>query len=217
MLSLGVFAKSIRNALEETIFPQQSELTRTYANSEQPARILGAEAEFRYRFGLPGSSVKQFALQGNFTLLHGRVGVRSGGLVVERQLWGQSPYALNLGLTAATPWGGELGLFWNRLGRRIVRVAQPEQYQFEDPHIYELPQDMVNLTLRQPLWAGVELGLKASNLLRVSERWEQGWKAGLPAPLATDLPAQLQLPCPIGRCPTQGSQVCSTIVHAQGS
>jgi hypothetical protein len=64
MLSLGVFAKSIRNALEETIFPQQSELTRTYANSEQPARILGAEAEFRYRFGLPGSSVKQFALQG---------------------------------------------------------------------------------------------------------------------------------------------------------
>jgi outer membrane receptor protein involved in Fe transport len=174
MLSLGVFAKSIRNALEETIFPQQSELTRTYANSEQPARILGAEAEFRYRFGLPGSSVKQFALQGNFTLLHGRVGVRSGGLVVERQLWGQSPYALNLGLTAATPWGSELGLFWNRLGRRIVRVAQPEQYQFEDPHIYELPQDMLNLTLRQPLWAGVELGLKASNLLRVSERWEQG-------------------------------------------
>jgi outer membrane receptor protein involved in Fe transport len=116
MLSLGVFAKSIRNALEETIFPQQSELTRTYANSEQPARILGAEAEFRYRFGLPGSSVKQFALQGNFTLLHGRVAVRSGGLVVERQLWGQSPYALNLGLTAATPgaasWGCS-GIGWD--------------------------------------------------------------------------------------------------------
>jgi outer membrane receptor protein involved in Fe transport len=173
-LSLGGFVKRITKAIEETIFPQQSELTRTVANAVEPARLLGAELEFRKRLSMLGAVGQQLVLFGNASLVYGRVGVRSGGLIVERQLWGQAPYSLNLGLLWQTPFGGELSFVWNRIGRRIVEVAQPEQYSFPDPHVYELPFDALDATYRQPLPGGVSLSLKAKNLLGQAVRWEQG-------------------------------------------
>ncbi len=173
-LGVGAFAKRIEKALEETIFPQQSELTRTFANAENPARLLGIELEVRKNLDFFGPWGRSLTVAGNYSWIYSRVGVRSGGLVVERQLWGQAPYSLNVTLSWLTPWKGELSLSWNRVGRRIVKVSQPEQYVFADPHIYELPQDMLDLIYRQPLPAGLSLGLKVRNLLGRPVQWEQG-------------------------------------------
>jgi len=173
-LSLGVFTKRILNALEETIFPQQSELTRTFANAVEPARLFGVELEVRKQLGFLGRWGRTLTLVGNYSIVHSRVGVRSGGLIVERPLWGQAPYSLNVGVLWKTPWRGELSLAWNRVGRRIVKVGQPEQYSFPDPHIYELPRDAVDVVYRQPLPLGLSLSLKASNVLGSPVRWTQG-------------------------------------------
>lgn len=173
-VSVGLFAKRIERALEETIFPQQSELTRTFANAEEPARLWGIEVEFRKSLDFLGAWGRSLVLAANSSLVHGRVGVRSGGLVVERQLWGQAPYSINATLVWLTPWKGELSASWNHVGRHIVKVSQPEQYSFPDPHVYQLPQDLLDVTYRQPLLAGVSLSLKARNLLKSPVRWEQG-------------------------------------------
>lgn len=174
LLSAGIFVKRIVNALEETIYPQQSELTRTFANAVEPAQLWGVELEVRKALDVLGTWARDVQLFGNFSVLHGRVGVRSGGLVVERPLWGQAPYGLNLGLLWRTPWEGELSLVWNRIGRRIVKVAQVEQYSFPDPHIYEQPRDLLDFLYRQPLPAGLTVSLSAKNLLGLPVRWEQG-------------------------------------------
>ncbi len=174
LLSVGVFTKRIANALEETIFPQQSELTRTFANAVEPAQLWGIELEVRKRLVMLGTWAQGVVLFGNLSLVHGRVGVRSGGLIVERPLWGQSPYGINLGVLWQTPWKGELSLVWNRIGSRIVKVAQVEQYSFPDPHVYEQPRDLLDLVYRQPLLAGLTVSLSAKNLLGLPVRWEQG-------------------------------------------
>lgn len=173
-VGIGAFAKRIDKAIEETIFPQQSELTRTFTNAESPARLWGIELELRKNLDFFGSWGRSLTIAGNYSWVYSRVGVRSGGLVVERQLWGQAPYSLNATLSWLTPWSGELSLSWNRVGRRIAKVSQPEQYVFADPHIYELPQDILDLIYRQPLPAGLSLELKVRNLLGSPVRWEQG-------------------------------------------
>lgn len=172
--SVGVFGKRITNAIEETIFPQQSELTRTFANSENPAQLWGIELEGRKNLGFLGPWGQSIVLFGNYSYVHGWVGVRSGGLIVERQLWGQAPYSLNAGILWQAPWKGELSLQWNRIGRRIVKVGQPEQYSFPDPHIYEVPRNLVDVVYLQSLPAGLSLSLKVKNLLQSPVRWEQG-------------------------------------------
>ncbi len=174
LLSLGVFAKRILNAIEETIFPQQSELTRTFANSTEPAQLWGIELEARKSLAIMGRWAESVVLFGNISAVRGRVRVRSGGLVIERPLWGQAPYSLNLGLSWNTPWNAELSAVWSRIGSRIVKVGQPERYSFPDPHVYEQPRDRVDLTYRQSLPAGMTASLSVKNLLGVPVRWEQG-------------------------------------------
>jgi TonB-dependent receptor len=174
LLSVGVFTKRITNALEETIFPQQSELTRTFANAVEPAQLWGMELEMRKRLVMLGAWAQGIVLFGNLSLVHGRVGVRSGGLIVERPLWGQAPYGINLGVLWQTPWKGELSFVWHRIGRRIVKVGQLEQYGFPDPHVYERSRDMLDLIYRQSLPAGLGVSLSVKNLLGLPVRWEQG-------------------------------------------
>ncbi|MDW8225846.1 MAG: TonB-dependent receptor [Bacteroidota bacterium] len=173
-ISIGAFAKRISNALEETIFPQQSELTRTFANAVEPAHLWGGELELRKNLAFLGTWGSNLTIFGNYSIVHGRVGVRSGGMIVERPLWGQAPYTLNAGAIWLTPWRGELSLVWNRVGRRIMKVGQPEQYAFADPHVYELPRDAVDVVYRQPLLAGISISFKARNVLGQPIRWQQG-------------------------------------------
>jgi outer membrane receptor protein involved in Fe transport len=94
-------------------------------------------------------------------------------------MWGQSPYSINAGLFFQHPdWGTSLNLAYNISGKRIVQVAQvgvyqiPEDRREEGPHVYELPRDVVDLSISQQI-SNLEIKFAARDLLNQVLRWEQ--------------------------------------------
>jgi hypothetical protein len=88
-------------------------------------------------------------------------------------LQGQSAYALNVGLSTTLPvLETTIGLYYNRLGSRIVEVAT----NFDDD-VIEAPRDLIDLTISQPLFSDrYEMKFSAKNLLGQHQRFYQAGK-----------------------------------------
>jgi hypothetical protein len=67
-------------------------------------------------------------------------------------------------------------LGYNIYGKRIIQVAQQGIYTFKDPHIYELPRNMLDFSIIQPIFTNMELKLTVKNLLNEKTIYEQGGK-----------------------------------------
>ncbi len=179
VISVGVFYKTFDNAIEETIFPQQSEISRTYDNAKGTARNYGVEFEIRKNLGTIFSFLNNFTINLNLALIKSEITVLQGGKGTEdtRSMWGQSPYTFNLGLFYYQPdWKTSVNLGYNIYGRRIIQVAQQGIYTFKDPHIYELPRNMLDFSIIQPIFTNMELKLTFKNLLNEKTIYEQGGK-----------------------------------------
>lgn len=177
VLSFSVFYKTFTNAIEETIYPQQSELTRTFANAEGTAFNYGIEIEARKNLGFISSLLSNFAVNFNLALIKSELTVKQGGEGTEdtRPMWGQSPYTLNVGLFYRHPeWNTSFNIGYNTYGKRIIQVAQRGIYQgTNDPHIYEMPRDIIDFTITQPFTSGLEVKLSVKDLLNQALIWKQ--------------------------------------------
>ncbi len=180
VMSLSVFYKNFENAIEETIYPQQSELTRTFANSESDAKNYGFELELRKSLGFITSALQNLAVNVNIAVINSEITVLQGGKGTSdtRQMWGQSPYTFNVGLFYMLPeWGTSFNIAYNTYGKRIIQVAQLGAYpNVEDPHIYELERDLVDLSIIQPFSNQFEIKLSVRDLLNQPLLWEQDGK-----------------------------------------
>lgn len=178
LFSIGIFYKIFDNAIEETIYPQQSELTRTFANADGSARNFGFELELRKNLGFISNVLKDFQFSGNLSLVSSQITVRQGGEGTQdkRNMWGQSPYTLNLGLYYKNQYTGtSISLGYFTFGKRIVQVVKIGVYQTNDPHIYELPTHNLDLTISQNL-SPIELKLGIKNLLNTHTEFKQNGK-----------------------------------------
>ncbi|GIV53742.1 MAG: outer membrane protein [Candidatus Kapaibacterium sp.] len=174
VLSAGVFVKRFLHAIEETIYLEQQEIARTFRNAEGPALNYGAEIELRKRLDVLGSWGQHLTLSLNYARIISQVEVTQGGQLDRRPMWGQSPYTFNALLTAAIPeLDATVSIGYNVFGRRIVLVGLRNAYQFDDPHTYELPRDVVDLTVTKAFGA-FQVRLSIRDLLNQPLRWEQG-------------------------------------------
>ncbi len=180
VMSISVFYKNFENAIEETIYPQQSELTRTFANSESDAKNYGIELEFRKSLGFISSFLQTLAVNANLAIINSEITVLQGGKNTEdtRQMWGQSPYTFNVGLYYVNPdWGTSINLAYNTYGKRIIQVAQLGSYPtLKDPHIYEIARDLIDLSIIQPITEKLEFKISVKDLLNQPLLWEQDGK-----------------------------------------
>lgn len=175
VLSVSGFYKRFTDAIEETIFPQQSELTRTFANADGPALNYGFELELRKNFGFIASGLENLVFTANYTWVRSELTVSQGGTVDTRPMWGQSPFTLNLSLFYTNPdTRTSFNLAYNTYGRRIIQVGQRGAFSFADPHVYELPRDVIDASLIQPLGDALELKISARDILNQRLIWEQG-------------------------------------------
>ncbi|MDT3740276.1 MAG: TonB-dependent receptor [Candidatus Kapabacteria bacterium] len=176
VISAGFFYKKFENAIEETIQPLQSELGKSFANSDGDAINYGIEIEFRKSMGFITESLRNLALNINFAYINSEITVFQGNAVDKRSMWGQSPYSLNIGLFYMHPeMRTSVNLAYNTFGRRIIQVAAVGQYDFKDPHIYELPRDVIDLSISQPVFNDkLELSLNIRDLLNQNIIWQQG-------------------------------------------
>lgn len=178
LYSIGLFYKAFENAIEETIYPQQSELTRTFANANGLARNIGVELELRKGLGFLWSGLENFSIFTNLAIISSSIEVNQGGVGTEdkRPMCGQSPYTLNVGLFYQNINSGtSFSLTLNRYGQRIVRVSQIGVYQTNDPHVYELPQNYLDALISQKIGT-LELKLSVKNILNAQTIYQQNKK-----------------------------------------
>ncbi len=176
VMSVSLFYKNFENAIEETIQPLQSELGKSFANAEGNAINYGVEVEFRKSFGFISKILNNYALNVNFSYINSEITVKQGNVTDTRTMWGQSPYSLNLGLFYLNPeTQTSVNIAYNTYGRRIQQVALVGMYNFDDPHIYELPRDVIDISISQSLFDNtMDLKLIIRDLLNQPLIWEQG-------------------------------------------
>lgn len=173
VFSVSGFFKRFDNAIEETIFPEASEIQRTFVNAPAPAINYGVELEGRKSLGFLGDIFNPFLLSANLSFVTSEIEVLQGNRLDKRQMWGQAPYSFNFALGyQSEEFGTSVNVSYNIVGRKIVQVALQGVYQVEDPHVYELPRDVIDLSVIQP--AGpFEFKLTVRDLLNQKLEWEQ--------------------------------------------
>lgn len=178
--SISLFYKNFENAIEETIFPEQSELTRSFANALGDAKNYGIEFELRKNLGFITNLFSELTFNVNVALITTTIEVSQGGDIVKdnRHMWGQSPYTVNVGLFYQHPrHGTSINLAYNTFGRRIIQVAQQGIYVTEsnDPHVYELPRNVIDFSISQPI-GNFDIKLSMRDLLNEPLTWRQDEK-----------------------------------------
>jgi len=175
VLSVSAFYKSFKNAIEETILPSTSEVIYSFQNANGLAQNYGVEVELRKQLGFISSFFAPFTLSFNAAVINSHIIVNQGGVTDERTMWGQSPYTVNVGLFYTNiSTGSTVNFGYNTYGRRIIKVGQRGAYQFSDPHVYEMPRHVFDLSFTQSLGGDLEMKFAVRDLLNQALNWEQG-------------------------------------------
>ena len=180
LLALSGFYKDFQDPIERAII--QNENNEGQFQNVPSARVTGIEFEARTRLDHVASSLRNFQIGGNLTLLRSEVQVPPTELGDRRsydpdapdtrQLQGQSPYLINLdaGFNSSRT-GTSINLFYNVFGERMSEVATAGS-----PHIFEQPRGLLDFGLSQNLWRGLSVGVQAKNLLDASLKKTQEFK-----------------------------------------
>jgi len=174
ILSLGFFAKQFSNPIEpiDVATSGASQLSFTNAKS---ASNYGVELEVRRSLDLLGERWAPLSVFSNVTLMKSTIEIGDDSLSAltngNRPMVGQAPYVVNAGLSYAAQNGRTSAtLLYNVVGRRMSSAAVMPLNE----DTYEMPRQMLNLSLRLPLVAGWAAKLDAKNLLDAPVEHRQG-------------------------------------------
>ncbi|TAE27366.1 MAG: TonB-dependent receptor [Candidatus Kapaibacterium sp.] len=175
VFAVSGFFKTFENAIEETIQPG-SVIARTFSNAQGLALNYGAEVEIRKSFGFIAPALESLMFNGNVALIDSRLTVQQGSISETRQMWGQSPYSINVGFSYTIPdIGTNINVGYNRFGQRIVQVAQLGVYEVRggaSPHVFELPRDVVDISVMHS-FGSLDVKFLVRDLLNQQLIWEQ--------------------------------------------
>jgi len=173
LVAVSVFYKSLNNAIEQVIVSGVAlNAERTFSNADK-AQNYGFEIEGRKNLGFISERLSNTLISANYTRVKSSVEVKSTDSTLPREgkpLQGQSAYSINLGLNYNLPvFNTNIGLFYNRLGSRIVEVAT----NFEDD-VIEDPRDLLDMTITQPLFNGrYEMKFSVRNMFNQDQVFRQ--------------------------------------------
>jgi hypothetical protein len=178
MFSLSAFYKSFDKPIEIVQYATQT-------GSFQPRNVgdgelFGGELEFRQNFEFISEAMSFMSIVANFSYIYSRIemspteyesrvnNARTGQTIDRyREMAGQAPYLINIGLTYAGQergwWNGfEAGLFYNVQGPTLIFVGIVDR-----PDIYTNPFNSLNLNLTKAFGKDqrYQVGLRISNML----------------------------------------------------
>jgi TonB-dependent receptor len=177
MIAFSGFYKSFTDPIENTFIPN------TDPNSPQltianlgDAKVYGAELEFRQNFKFVAASLENLKLNVNFSYTKSELEMTDNEFILRsnaartgesidrtRDLQGQSPFLLNLGLDYNnSDMGLTTGLFYNVQGKTLEVVGTGIT-----PDVYAKPFNSLNFTLNKTFGADKKssVSLKVKNLL----------------------------------------------------
>ncbi len=169
LYAASLFYKKIKNPIERAFNPT-TELVN-YKNVDE-GFIIGAEFEFRNKLDVIHTSLENFTVNANFSLIHSEVDIPSDELETlilpfdknaktARPLFGQSPFLMNFELSYINfESGTTASIFYNYFGRRLSEVTLGVT-----PDVYEQSREMVDLTISQQIGLGFKIKFAAKNIL----------------------------------------------------
>lgn len=179
LFSASWFKKDIKNPIE--YIERQALYTFTTAANFPTGKMQGYEVELRQGLGALWSRMEGFTLGGNATFLHASVQLPDDEIARFEQLQGFKPsasrdmtntpeYLWNLyGTYDFAPTGTNLGLFYTVTGDTLIKGPGPSADYFV-PATYITRFENLNLTIQQPIGAGMTLSFGARNLTNALRR-----------------------------------------------
>lgn len=179
MLAVSAFYKDFTDPIEVTAFPQAPR-QQTVANLPG-AIVYGAELEFRQNLGVIAETFSNFKFTTNLSIIESKATMtpqefgrrtdaarqNSDGKVIEtidrkRDLQGQSPYLINVGLDYDNEDDFRAGLFYNVQGKTLEIVGNGFV-----PDVYTIPFNSLNVTLNKTFGENKRsaIDVKVNNIL----------------------------------------------------
>lgn len=169
VIMAGAFYKKFNNPIEASLYPSSGAggWDYVYINAKQSSS-LGIEVDVRKSFSKLDKSptilryLKDFTVQMNASLIKSELEAEENYLRdKKRAMQGQSPFIINAGLyyqNDSTGW--MVSLLYNVIGKRIAFVGNPTS-----PHIYEMPFNLLDLTIARKFGKHVQIKGGIKNLL----------------------------------------------------
>lgn len=177
VISVSLFYKSFKNAIEETLISAggASNPMSTFMNANGLATVYGVEFESRKNLGFISDIFRYFSANLNVAFMKSNLSVNQINIKDVRPMQGQSPYTANIGLFYFNPEiGTSVNLGYNVAGKKIVLLTELVFYEgVSDPHVYEMPRNLVDLSITQTVLKTIDLKFVVRDLLNETTTWEQ--------------------------------------------
>ncbi len=169
IFAFSAFYKDLENPMERVIRNDIGNNATSIQNVPQ-GRVQGVEFEVRKRLGFLGYKLENLTFAGNLTFVHSEVDIADIELDFiraanpnassTRQLFGQSPYIINLDLQYQNDNGLSTNLSFNRFGDRLSLATGNAT-----PNVFERAYNTLNWNLNYQLSSNLSLGAKIDNIL----------------------------------------------------
>ncbi|MGH7663877.1 MAG: TonB-dependent receptor domain-containing protein [Gemmatimonadaceae bacterium] len=164
IVSVGVFTKYFDEPIERIEVGSTGRNQLSFANADA-ARNYGIELELRKGLAMFGDWLEPVSAFANVTLMHSVIETGDDSLSAlsnaSRAMVGQAPYVVNGGLSWA-PAGGRMSatVLYNVVGKRISAAGTRPL-----PDVYEQERQLLDVSVRFPLFGDVNGRFDARNLL----------------------------------------------------
>jgi outer membrane receptor for ferrienterochelin and colicin len=173
--SLAIFYKSFTNPIEMVYVDAGSGLQYSF-NNANGAKSMGLELDIRKSLEFI-SFLKDFSVVLNGSLISSKVVFPTSATDKNRPLYGQSPYIANAGIfyqNSSNGWAASI--LYNVIGKRIIVVGQRAQNPQDDiPDLYEMPHNLIDLTLSKKIGKHFEVKGGVKDLLNEKYRYQQNF------------------------------------------
>lgn len=169
IVALSAFYKDLENPMERVIRNDIGNNATSIQNVPS-GRVQGIEFEIRKQLGFLTEKLDDFSFAGNLTFVHSEVDIADVELEFiraanpnassTRQLFGQSPYIVNLDLQYQNQKGLSSNLSFNRFGDRLSLATGNAT-----PNVFERAYNTLNWNLNYQLTNNISLGAKINNIL----------------------------------------------------
>ena len=172
ILSVALFAKQFDNPIERIYQGTSGTRIITYVNA-LGANNYGVELEARKQLDFLSEGLRTLALFANATFMESSIDIdASQGSVTNanRRMVGQAPYVINAGLTWTHPTSdASATVLFNRVGERINEAGE-----LPLPDVVVQPRNVLDLSLRLPVFSTLSARVDARNLLDAKYLTTQG-------------------------------------------
>ncbi|GAB5408042.1 MAG: TonB-dependent receptor [Balneolaceae bacterium] len=169
IVAFSAFYKDLENPMERVIRNDIGNNATSIQNVPS-GRVQGVEFEIRKELGFLTEKLDDFSFAGNLTFVHSEVDIADVELDFiraanpnassTRQLFGQSPYIVNLDLQYQNQKGLSSNLSFNRFGDRLSLATGNAT-----PNVFERAFNTLNWNLNYQVSRNLSLGAKIDNIL----------------------------------------------------